>query len=116
MADEQVWLNIGGIYFATRRSMLRQSNSFFAGALAAHPDCFELFVDRDPTHFRHILNWLRGVRYLPEDESTLQELMWEADYYSMHDMREAIAHTKNRYSVPRLFSGMLQEMRLNLRG
>lgn len=112
MADEQVWLNVGGVYFAARRSSLLNSNSFFSGAMTAHADCCELFIDRDPTYFRHILNWIRGVRHLPEDDSVLQELMWEADYYSMHDMREAIAHAKHRVSLPRTLAGILQEMRL----
>ena len=90
MEDHLVHINVGGVYYTTRRSTLAQSNSFFAGAARTHPDCSELFVDRDPTHFRHVLNWLRGVHHLPQDENVLRELEWEADYYCMPDMSDAI--------------------------
>jgi hypothetical protein len=93
MEDSIVNVNVGGIYFATRRSTLAHSDSFFAAAVRAHPDCAEMFVDRDPTHFRHVLNWLRGVRNLPTDATTLRELRHEADYYNMHDMVATIARS-----------------------
>lgn len=109
--EEIIHLNIGGIYFCTRVSTLLQSESFFSGAVKAHPDCQELFVDRDPTHFRHILNWMRGVKYLPDDDNTLQELAWEADYYCMDQMRESIMRAKNRYSVPRTLSAIQAELK-----
>ena len=110
-SDALVHLKVGGVWFATRRSTLEQSQSFFAGAVRAHPDCCELFVDRDPTHFRHVLNWLRGVRFLPDDDVTLRELVWEADYYCMHDLREAIARTPHRFSLPRALLSIRDEMR-----
>ena len=59
----------------------------------------EIFVDRDPTYFRHILNWMRGSRFIPNDEQILQELLWETDYYRMHDMREAIQRSKCRFDM-----------------
>lgn len=109
--DSIVCLNVGGVYFVTRRDTLRASSTFFSGIVAAHPECTELFVDRDPTHFRYVLNWLRGVRHLPDDEPTLKELLWEADYYAMHDMREAIVHTKSSYSLRRSVHDLAAEMR-----
>lgn len=115
MSEEVVHINVGGIYFSSRRSTLLHSNTFFAGALRAQPDCYELFVDRDPTHFRHVLNWIRGVRHLPEDESVLQELSWEADYYCMPDLHEAIANAKTRVSLHKVLAGILQELRLATR-
>ena len=56
-----VYLNVGGVFFATSRDTLRESDSFFSG-LVQNECCHEYFVDRDPTHFRHVLNWLRGGR------------------------------------------------------
>ena len=109
--DEVIHLNIGGIYFATRRSTLLESDSFFSGAVHSHSDCHELFVDRDPTHFRHILNWMRGVKYLPEDDTILQELSWEADYFCMDQLREAIMRSKHRHSVPRTLSAIHTELK-----
>lgn len=110
MDESIVFLNVGGCYYPTRRTTLAASSSFFAGAMRAHPDCYELFVDRDPMYFRHILNWIRGVRYLPEEDSVLQELYWEADYYCIDDMKEAILRSTNRASVLQLLRGIHREM------
>ena len=73
-----------------------ESNTFFSGLFRMNEelDCSEIFIDRDPLHFRFILNWLRGVRYLPTDDSILSELMFEADFYCMTDMVEAIRVTR----------------------
>ena len=109
--DNAIYLNVGGVYFVTRRSTLSQSNSFFVGAIQSNGDDVELFVDRDPTHFRYILNWIRGSRVLPEDESTLQELLVEADYYSLSTMVDAIKRTHNRYSIHRAIQGIYNEVR-----
>lgn len=109
--ENVLYLNVGGAYFVTRRSTLLQSNSFFAGALQSSTECAELFVDRDPTHFRYILNWMRGSRVLPEDEVTLQELLVEADYYCIPAMVEAIRRTHARYSPHRALQGIYNEVR-----
>lgn len=108
-----VYINVGGVYFVSRRSTLLQHDSFFNGFLRAQPDCSEYFVDRDPTHFRHILNWIRGIQYLPEDDGVLEELAWEADYYCMHDMHHAIAQRRERssFSMHRALHGIHQEIR-----
>ena len=90
-----VRLNVGGCTFQTRITTLVESNTFFSGILRANEveDGSEVFVDRDPTYFRFVLNWIRGVRYLPTDDGVLSELLFEADYYCMHDMVEAIRST-----------------------
>ena len=90
--EDVVHLCVGGVYYVCTRSLLlEKETTFFFGLLSSHEiHCREFFVDRDPTHFRHVLNWLRGVRYLPSCESTLKELLWEADYYNMDDMTNAI--------------------------
>ena len=106
-----VTLNIGGVYYWTRRTTLLESNSFFAGAVRSNADGCEIFVDRDPTHFRHVLNWMRGVKYLPEDDATLGELAWEADYYCMHDMKTAIANAPKRYSIGQSLTDISAGMR-----
>lgn len=85
-----VKLNVGGFIFVTYRSTLRGMNTTFFNAILEHHSEPEIFVDRDATHFRYILNWLRGVRHLPEEENTLSELLWEADYFNIQDMVQAI--------------------------
>ena len=91
-----VHLNVGGWVFCTTRETLASSNSFFSGLVVHDAGCthgdqvHEFFIDRDPMYFRYILNWLRGVRFLPDDDSALHELSFEADYYSMEDMLTSI--------------------------
>ena len=82
-----IWLNIGGSYFATRRSTLGQGNLL---SLCVDSDETDIFIDRDPTNFRYILNWLRGGKCLPHDDAVLEELKVECDYYSIDEMKEAI--------------------------
>lgn len=100
---ETVTLNVGGAYFVTRRETLAGSQSFFSGLVAsgAGQTANEFFVDRDPTYFRYVLNWMRGVRHLPDEDNALRELAWEADYFCMQDMHQAIVHSRERYSMGR---------------
>ena len=91
---------MGGVYFSTRRSTLTESSSFFSGLVTGHSvDSVEFFIDRDPTYFRHVLNWLRGVRHIPEDRQVLQELMYEADYYQIESLVSAIRNASPPKSV-----------------
>lgn len=95
-----VYLNVGGCYYVTMYATLAHSQSFFQGLVSqqtTEEQC--IFVDRDPTHFRYILNWLRGVRELPDDETSLRELAWEADYYALPDMLSAIHKTQRHPSL-----------------
>ena len=71
----------------------------------------EYFVDRDPTHFRHVLNWMRGVRFLPDEEMVLDELMWEADFYCLNDMKDAIAKHPVRYHMSKSLQRIADEVR-----
>ena len=42
------------------------------------------FIDRDGTHFRYILNYLRtGRLVVPEDKSIRRELLTEAEFYQV---------------------------------
>lgn len=87
-------LNVGGTYFLTtvttlqsREGFLRSLSSTGARTPGVLP---EFFIDRDPTHFRYILNYLRGSSVLPVHEIPLQELREEADFYSLIELRECI--------------------------
>lgn len=105
-----VYLNVGGCFFVTHRETLQRG--FFLGLVEsiAHDDT-EVFVDRDPTHFRYILNWLRGSKCLPEDDQTLTELMWEADFYALDDMVASIGETRHRYSILKSLDGIASSVR-----
>lgn len=52
---------------------------------------YRYFIDRDPTHFEKILNFLRdGICILPENNYYVvkQELLQEAKYYSLTELIE----------------------------
>lgn len=111
-----VTLDVGGTTFVTLRTTLMESDSFFSGAARGGDD--HIFVDRDPTHFRHILNWMRGSRVLPQEEQTVRELECEANYYAMHDMCEALAaspRTPSAASATCRVSEQLQKLRDEVR-
>lgn len=94
--DNVVYLNVGGVHFPTRRSTINVPNTFFEGILRQFNEpCVEIFLDRDPTHFRHILNWLRGSRHLPDNHCVLEELLHEADFFLLQDMKEAIIRRRS---------------------
>lgn len=106
-----IQLNVGGVLFQTRKSTLCESITFFSGLIESTPGKVEYFVDRDPMYFRYILNWLRGVRHLPNDEDILRELSWEADYFCLQDMATAIAQMPRRYSIPKTLAGIHEQLR-----
>lgn len=104
-----VCLNVGGERFRTTRATLtRVQESFFARCFATElheSACDEtgaMLIDRDPTHFRRILNFLRdGEAALPAlltcDAQTRAELAREADFYQLTQLRDALlpSHTSN---------------------
>lgn len=86
-----MWLNVGGVVFETRIDTLGKVNSFFS-EFTTYPETKEVFVDRDPTHFRHILNYMRGSLTYPPTRIELVELMNEAAFYSLDDMFDKLKH------------------------
>ena len=98
MSNRPITINVGGELFTTSIETLKRCDNFFSGF--ADDMCippldasgkFSIFVDRDPTHFRYILNYMRGSFALPSDVNTLEELWVEASFYSMEGMCAAIA-------------------------
>lgn len=86
-----VTLNIGGCLFQTSKETLEKEDTFFRPLLANYSEETIAFVDRDPTFFRYVLNWMRGSRVLPDDRSILLELYEEANFYCIEDMKKQIA-------------------------
>lgn len=106
--QEIVVLNIGGMRFETRRVTLCQRVSMFSamfgGAFAAPSpdDNGEFFFDRDPTHFRYLLNFLRtGKVFLPPSREAQLELLLEAEYFGIDAVAAAIKRARR---LPRHFS------------
>lgn len=77
-----MWLNVGGTYFETRANTLARHASFFT-EFSTHDEESTIFIDRDPTHFRHVLNFLRGSLTFPPTRIEIQELINEAVFYAL---------------------------------
>ena len=82
-APGTVILNVGGVLFATLHDTLTKYDSFFSGLLTTQSSSESIFVDRDPTHFRHILNYMRGTPTHPNDINSTEQLAQEAEFYSL---------------------------------
>jgi len=94
--ESTIKLNVGGRQYFTSLSTLRQYpdtmlGAMFSGRHTILPDADgSYFIDRDGTHFRHILNLLRSpktckvVSELPL--SVQEELKCECDYYGLFDL------------------------------
>ena len=87
-----MFLNVGGTTFETRRSTLGKASCFFSEfATFENEDCI-VFIDRDPTHFRHILNFLRGTVTCPSTTIEIEELMKEAEFYALDQLVKTLKH------------------------
>ncbi|KAL6043900.1 BTB domain-containing protein [Balamuthia mandrillaris] len=94
-SSERIKLNVGGTLFVTSRATLTHMpsmlQSMFSGrfSLEADKEDGSFFIDRDPTHFRFILNYLRDSHVeLPSLSSAaamdvLRQLLVEAEYYGL---------------------------------
>ena len=60
-------------------------HAMFSGRFDTKPsEDGSYFIDRDGTHFRYILNYLRtGQLIVPKDEIILEELLAEAEFYQV---------------------------------
>ena len=83
-------LNVGGHVFKTSvQTLTKDPNSMlaamFSGKFEMKPsEDGSFFIDRDGTHFRFILNYLRtGKLTLPEGATFLKELEEEAEFYQI---------------------------------
>eukprot|EP00913_Durusdinium_trenchii_P007883 g7397.t1 len=91
-AESTVDLNVGGTIFETTRSTLvQQSGSFLESLLSGRYQISRdrygrIFLNRDPDHFRTILNFLRNPHTppMPRDSAESEALVQEASFYGVH--------------------------------
>jgi hypothetical protein len=89
-----VELNVGGKIFATTLHTLTKEVSLLSLLIngtqsnAQHDRAGRLFIDRDPTHFRWMLNYLRDgyIVTVPASMTHRLEILQEARYYSLHNL------------------------------
>lgn len=93
--DFIVTINVGGTIFRTVATTLLQSPSLFHNWIAEDFSGFPRdakgvpFLDRDPTTFRHILNYFRGYG-LPEDPECYPFLAEDAVYFNCTNLMKAM--------------------------
>ena len=92
-----VKLNVGGHHFTTSvQTLTKDPNSMlaamFSGKFEMKPsEDGTFFIDRDGTHFRFILNYLRnGELILPEGATFLKELEAEAKFYQIQGILDEL--------------------------
>ena len=96
----KVILNIGGARFETSILTLQKDPKsllakLFTSDLPIIPQGNSVFIDRDPSHFKVILNYLRcdldlNPATLPKERRHLIELKKECDYYRVKGLRKMI--------------------------
>ena len=67
-------------------------HAMFSGRFDTKPaEDGSYFIDRDGTHFRYILNYLRtGQLIVPKDEIIREELLAEAEFFQVEGMIKAL--------------------------
>jgi len=93
-------LNVGGLVFATsRQTLCADGNSMLARMFAedsaigvARDIGGRVFIDRDGTQFRFILNYLRDsdLKLLPDSPLARSELLIEARFYHLADLEKLL--------------------------
>lgn len=116
--SQRVKIDVGGAKFTTSRSTLQavpgsMLDAFFSGRHANETDEEGYhFIDRDGTHFRHILNFLRDpcnfTLEIPEGQ--LAELAIEAEYYGLTSKMAATCPALSQL-VRRKLLGWLADVR-----
>ena len=105
MNDQKIIrFNVGGIEFSTSRETISSDRCSMLSIMLRHEEMGgtkdhsgAFFIDRDPTHFRYVLNFLRdGSVDLPEDRCALGQLLREAEFYQIDGLCKAIRKHKRR--------------------
>ena len=76
-------------------------HAMFSGRFDTKPsEDGSYFIDRDGTHFRYILNYLRtGQLIVPKDEIIRVELLAEAEFYQIEGIANALGESFFKDSV-----------------
>ena len=100
ISGQKIMLDIGGYKCSTSLQTLRAEPESMLGTMFSgrHPIAKQndgsVFIDRDGTHFRVVLNYLRGAitsrELLPDNKLQLSELLTEANYYQLKGLEKII--------------------------
>lgn len=94
--SEIIRFNVGGKKFATRTStLLKVKDTLFEKMIISKKFDFknEIFLDRDPKLFLHILDYFRNgkIKYELLDRKDLEQLLVEAQYFEIGEISNFIA-------------------------
>ena len=101
-SEQRIMLDVGGTRYSTSRSTLTKYPESMLGVMFSGRHDLEtmkcsdgsFFIDRDGTHFRHILNYLRDgeevIITFPHSPETVRELLREAKYYQLEGLVTAL--------------------------
>ncbi|XP_053308704.1 BTB/POZ domain-containing protein KCTD2 isoform X1 [Spea bombifrons] len=105
-----VRLNVGGTYFlSTKQTLCREPKSFLYRLCQEDPDLDSdkdetgaYLIDRDPTYFGPILNYLRHGKLILDKELAEEGVLEEAEFYNIASLvrlvKERIRDNENRTS------------------
>ncbi|XP_033741772.1 uncharacterized protein LOC117328354 [Pecten maximus] len=106
--SQRIILNIGGTHFETcPNTLLSEPTSVLSRLIEDRgktiqpynkENVFTYFLDRDPKHFRTILNFLRnpnGELILPVTRFHLKEILAECEYYELESLGDAVRKRMN---------------------
>jgi len=93
--DARIKIDVGGAHFTTTSATLTRFPDTMLGAMFSGrhklviDESGHYFIDRDGTHFRHVLNYLRNPKEF--DQTTIdavhkKELKKEAEYYGLGEL------------------------------
>ncbi|XP_006635142.1 BTB/POZ domain-containing protein KCTD2 [Lepisosteus oculatus] len=105
-----VRLNVGGTYFVTtKQTLCREPKSFLSRLCQEDPDLDSdkdetgaYLIDRDPTYFGPILNYLRHGKLIINKDLAEEGVLEEAEFYNIASLvrlvKERIRDNENRTS------------------
>jgi len=96
--NDIVTLNVGGEKFeTTRQTLLNDPSSMLAKMFdpvsPLQPGVLRdgaYFIDRDPTYFRVILNYLRSGQLIVDGSAPIEAIKTEASYFGLVDLEEQV--------------------------
>ena len=106
-----IYFNVGGQVFATSRETIANDEFCMLNIMLKHESSMAssrdsngaLFIDRDPSYFSYVLNFLRnGIVDLPPERYKLNALLREAEFFQINGLYTAVQkHRRRRARVTR---------------
>ncbi|KAK6186436.1 hypothetical protein SNE40_008474 [Patella caerulea] len=111
--NTRILLNVGGVKFEITCETLSADPKSLLARMVSRGSPFKpykvgevycYFIDRDPQHFRVIINFLRSIggkypssRFLPNNSIILEEILCEAAFYRLDGLKRLIHNKLNEY-------------------